>query len=55
VRTALRLREGDALVYQIEGTRVILTRASQAATADDPFLTFKEWDSEADRKAYGRF
>jgi len=54
VRTALRLREGDALAYQIEGNRVILTRASQAGAADDPFLTFKEWDSKADRKAYGK-
>ena len=54
VRTALRLREGDELAYQIEGNRVILTRASQSGVADDPFLTFEEWDSEADRKAYGK-
>jgi antitoxin PrlF len=54
VRAALRLREGDALAYQIEGNRVILTRANQAGAADDPFLTFEEWDSEADRKAYGK-
>lgn len=54
VRTALRLREGDELAYQIEGNRVILTRASQSGVADDPFLTFEEWNSEADRKAYGK-
>jgi antitoxin PrlF len=54
VRAALRLREGDALAYQIEGKRVILTRASQAGAADDPFHTFGEWDSKADRKAYDK-
>lgn len=54
VRTALRLREGDELAYQIEGNRVILTRASGSGVADDPFLTFEEWDSEADREAYDK-
>ncbi|MBK8083915.1 MAG: type II toxin-antitoxin system PrlF family antitoxin [Devosia sp.] len=53
VRAALGLTEGDELLYQIEGTRVILTRArSSAAVVDDPFVVFEEWDSEADRKAY---
>ena len=51
VRSALNLREGDALAYQIEGSRVILTRAEPQAV-DDPFRTFEEWDSEADRRAY---
>lgn len=54
VRTALRLREGDELAYQIDGDRVILTRALRSDVADDPFHTFEEWDSEADRKAYGK-
>ena len=53
VRLALRLRVGDELVYRIEGERVVLTRAAHAAT-DDPFRTFSEWNSEADRKAYAR-
>lgn len=53
VRVALKLREGDELAYQIEGARVILTKAQDVAT-DDPFRTFQEWDSEADRKAYGK-
>ena len=53
VRVALKLREGDELAYQIEGARVILTKAQDVA-ADDPFRTFQEWDSEADRKAYGK-
>lgn len=53
VRAALRLREGDALAWQIKGARVILTRARKAGAALDPFPTFGEWDSEADRKAYG--
>lgn len=52
VRVALRVREGDELAYQIDGTRVILTKAIGAKGADDPFRTFEEWDSAADRKAY---
>lgn len=51
IRTVLRLRAGDEIAYAIEGDRVILTRVD-TDTADDPFATFAEWDSEADRKAY---
>lgn len=53
VRNALRVGEGDTLAYQIEDGRVVLTKASREAPIDDPFATFTEWDSEADRKAYG--
>ena len=53
VRIALRLREGDEIAYAIEDGRVILTRA-ESNLQDDPFATFVEWDSAADRKAYGR-
>lgn len=53
VRTALCLREGDEIAHEIDGSRVILTKSS-AARADDPFATFEEWDSEADRKAYAK-
>lgn len=51
VRTALHLEVGDEIVYQIEGDRAILARAP-ADTVEDPFVTFEEWDSEADRKAF---
>ena len=51
VRAALRLHEGDELVYIIDGERVILTKAD-TARLDDPFRTFEEWDSDADRRAY---
>ena len=51
VRTALGLHDGDRLVYTIEGDRVILTKAEPAGF-DDPFATFDEWASEADRLAY---
>lgn len=54
IRAALRLREGDELVYEIQGDRVVLSRALPAEVGDDPFGTFSEWDSAADRKAYGR-
>jgi antitoxin PrlF len=53
VRAALRLKEGDELAYEITGDRVILTKASMGAI-DDPFATFGEWDSEADRTAYAK-
>ena len=53
VRNALGLAEGDELAYQIDGTRVILTKAT-SQVADDPFVLFDEWDSEADRRAYAK-
>ncbi len=51
VRVALGLHEGDEIAYSIEDGRVILTRAVME-TADDPFRTFAEWNSDADRRAY---
>ena len=54
VRAALKLRAGDELAYRIEGETVILTRAKDTAVAADPFRSFNEWESEADRKAYGK-
>jgi antitoxin PrlF len=54
VRAALRLHEGDAIAYAIEDGRVVITKAAQPATDDDPFRAFVEWDSEADRRAYER-
>jgi antitoxin PrlF len=53
VLVALGLKEGDEITYTIEDGRVILTRAG-SNNADDRFATFNEWDSEVDRKAYGR-
>ena len=53
VRIALHLREGDAIAYRIEDGRVILSKATQEAE-EDPFVLFSEWDSEADRRAYGQ-
>src|SRR5690606_1602193 len=53
VRAALKLQEGDELLYVVEGDRVILTKARRGALVDDPFRTFSEWHSEADEKAYG--
>jgi antitoxin PrlF len=53
VRAALRLKEGDEIAYAIEDGRVVLTRV-ESNNVDDPFVTFNEWNSDADRKAYGR-
>jgi antitoxin PrlF len=51
VRTALGLRPGDEIAYEIDGNRVVVTKAALTAI-DDPFATFSEWDGEADRRAY---
>ena len=53
IRSALKLKEGDELVYEIRGEQVLLMKARQVSEGDDPFRTFGEWDSAADRKAYG--
>jgi antitoxin PrlF len=53
VRTALQLAAGDELAYRIEGDHVVVTKAAREV-ADDPFATFDEWSSDADRAAYGK-
>jgi antitoxin PrlF len=53
VRTALHLKEGDEIAYEIKENLVVLTKASDGP-ADNPFMTFDEWGSEADRKAYAK-
>jgi len=54
VRAALHLGPGDALAYEIDDGRVILTKAKSGGQTDDPFRTFHEWASEADEKAYAK-
>lgn len=51
VREALHLAVGDEIAYEIRDDRVVLSKAS-SASADDPFATFSEWDSAADREGY---
>jgi antitoxin PrlF len=51
VRKALNLKEGDELVYVIEGDHVVLMRAD-GDIFSNPFATFTEWDSEEDEKGY---
>jgi antitoxin PrlF len=51
VRSALGVSAGDQLAYRIDGGSVILSKAT-TRPAEDPFATFNEWDSDADRKAY---
>ena len=54
VRAVLRLEEGDEIAYSIESGRVVMTKGARPERADDPFRTFSEWASEADRRAYDR-
>ncbi|WP_271899372.1 AbrB/MazE/SpoVT family DNA-binding domain-containing protein [Candidatus Phyllobacterium onerii] len=53
VRAALHLVEGDHIEYKIEGEKVILVKHAAETSGDNPFATFEEWNSEADRRAYG--
>ena len=49
VRAALDIREGDSIAYEIDGDRVILTRAR--ALRDpfvNPFAGFTEWADDLD-------
>jgi antitoxin PrlF len=53
VRLALGLEPGDDVVWEIEGDRVVMSRARAAS---DPFVgnfdAFTEWSSEADCQAF---
>lgn len=53
VREALRVGPGDRLRYVLDETGVRLEKASEQEVGDDPFLSFAEWASEQDDKAYG--
>jgi antitoxin PrlF len=53
VRAALRLKEGDEIAYAIEDGRVVLSRVV-GEPAEDPFGTFNEWNTDADRRAYAK-
>jgi antitoxin PrlF len=48
VRTALGLKQGDDLVYEIDGDRVVLSRRRAHDPFEDPFALFTEWADEAD-------
>ena len=51
IRAALHLVEGDEIAYLIDGDKAIITRVLQSLD-ENPFATFDEWNSEADRRAY---
>lgn len=55
VRAALHLREGDEVVYQIDGDRAVISKAKAPGVAEDPFAAFSEWSSDADRQGYADF
>ena len=54
VRAALGVQAGDELAYVIEADRVVILKAPMPTQpeSENPFATFSEWDSEADRRAY---
>ena len=51
VRAALGVQAGDELAHVIQDGAVLLRRHA-AATVDNPFALFSEWDSQEDAKAY---
>lgn len=50
VRQSLGLKPGDSFAFVIAGADIRVVRT--AAEGGDPFVTFSEWASEADRKGY---
>jgi antitoxin PrlF len=52
VRERLGIGPGDRLRYLFDAEGVRIEKESQRQ-ADDPFIAFTEWASEADDEAYG--
>ena len=48
VRLALGIGPGDEIGYEIDGNKVIMTRAPERDMFVKNFSTFTEWSSEAD-------
>ncbi len=51
IRDRLGLKPGDTLRYRMTEAGVLLDKAE--SDGEDPFVSFSEWHSEADEKAYG--
>lgn len=53
VRAVLGLKPGDVLDYRIEGAEVRIAKSAQSLDPfQNPFVTFTEWDTDADREAF---
>jgi antitoxin PrlF len=57
VRTALGVRPGDEIAYVIEKGHVVLTKMVppkplRGTVFEDPFATFREWDTPEDDEAF---
>jgi AbrB family looped-hinge helix DNA binding protein len=50
VRARLGLKVGDRLAYRITPQGILIEKAQDQG--DDPFVTFTEWNSEADERAF---
>jgi antitoxin PrlF len=50
VRRALGLKPGDHIAYELDGDRVIMTRAKPGG--GEAFAVFCEWAGDADIRAY---
>lgn len=52
VRQRLGLGPGDFVRFVVRDKAVVIEKVPLGAASEDPFSTFTEWDSEADRRAY---
>lgn len=52
VRERLGIKPGDTLRYRVIDQGILIEKA--ASDTDDPFVSFSEWSSAADEKAYGK-
>jgi antitoxin PrlF len=52
VRQRLGIHPGDLVRFVVRDKAVVIEKVELGASAKDPFATFVEWESEADRRAY---
>lgn len=52
IRRTLKLKPGDHIAYEIGNGQVILTRAGESTSMDDPLQAFTEWRGSEDEEAY---
>ena len=52
VRSALGLRPGDEIVWEIDGDSAVVSRAGSPDMFVGNLSTFTEWDTQADREAF---
>ncbi len=52
VRQHMGIHPEDRVRFVVRDKAVVIEKVALGAPAEDPFVTFVEWNSEADRRAY---